>query len=87
MYIHERENGYNFVWDNDSLYDKYDKEVGLLRTSTYAKLVDCSTDTTLRDLQDLVEKEILKSEDSGKKTNYLIISPKNIRIPKLSTTE
>jgi len=25
----------------------------------------------------------LKSEDSGKKTNYLIISPKNIRIPKV----
>lgn len=68
------------------LYDNYDKEVGFLRTSTYAKLADCSTDTALRDLQDLVEKEILKSEDSGKKTNYLIISPKNIRIPRVSTT-
>jgi Fic family protein len=67
------------------LYDNYDKEVGFLRTSTYAKLADCSTDTALRDLQDLVEKEILKSEDTGKKTNYLIISPKNIRIPKVST--
>ena len=65
------------------LYDNYDYEVGFLRTSTYAKLADCSTDTALRDLQDLVEKEILKSEDSGKKTNYLIISPKNIRIPKI----
>ena len=71
----------------NSLYDNYDKEVGFLRTSTYAKLADCSTDTALRDLQDLVEKGILKSEDSGKKTNYLIISPKNIRIPKISTTE
>jgi Fic family protein len=69
------------------LYDNYEKEVGFLRTSTYAKLADCSTDTALRDLQDLVEKEILKSEDSGKKTNYLIISPKNLRIPKISTTE
>jgi len=69
------------------LYDNYDKEVGFLRTSTYAKLVDCSTDTALRDLQDLVEKEILKSEDTGKKTNYIMISPKNIRIPKISTTE
>jgi Fic family protein len=65
------------------LYDNYDKEVGLLRTATYAKLVNCSTDTALRDLQDLVEKEILKSEDTGKKTNYLIISPKDIRIPKI----
>ena len=69
------------------LYDNYDKEVGFLRTSTYAKLTDCSTDTALRDLQDLVEKEILKSEDTGKKTNYLIVSPKNLRIPKISTTE
>ena len=69
------------------LYDNYDKEVGFLRTSTYAKLADCSTDTALRDLQDLVEKEILKSEDTGKKTNYLIVSPKNLRIPKISTTK
>jgi Fic family protein len=69
------------------LYDNYDKEVGFLRTSTYAKLANCSTDTALRDLQDLVAKKILISEDSGKKTNYLIISPKNIRIPKISTTE
>ena len=68
------------------LYDHYDKEVGFLRTSTYSKLADCSTDTALRDLQDLVEKEILKSEDTGKKTNYLIVSPKNLRIPKISTT-
>ena len=67
------------------LYDNYDKEVGFLRTSTYAKLADCSTDTALRDLQDLVEKEILKSEDTGRKTNYLIVSPKNLRIPKIST--
>ena len=67
------------------LYDNYENEVGFLRTSSYAKLANCSTDTALRDLQDLVEKEILKPEDTGKKTNYLIISPKNIRIPKIST--
>jgi DeoR/GlpR family transcriptional regulator of sugar metabolism len=58
--------------------------VGFLRTSTYAQLTKCSTDTALRDLQDLVEKEMLKLEDSGKKTNYVIISPKNIRIPKIA---
>jgi Fic family protein len=68
------------------LYDNYENEVGFLRTSSYAKLANCSTDTALRDLQDLVEKEILKSEDTGKKTNYVIISPKNIRIPKISTS-
>ena len=65
------------------LYDNYSKEVGFLRTSTYAKLTNCSTDTALRDLQDLVAKEMLKAEDSGKKTNYVIVSPKNIRIPKI----
>jgi Fic family protein len=66
------------------LYDNYSNEVGFLRTSTYAKLTKCSTDTALRDLQDLVAKEMLKAEDSGKKTNYIIISPKKIRIPKIS---
>ena len=64
------------------LYDNYDKETGFLRTSGYAKLAKCSTDTALRDLQDLVIKEMLKVEESGKKTNYLIISPTGIRIPK-----
>lgn len=66
------------------LYDNYSKEVGFLRTSTYSKLTKCSTDTALRDLQDLVSKEMLKTEDSGKKTNYVIMSPKNIRIPKIN---
>jgi Fic family protein len=66
------------------LYDNYNKEVGFLRTSTYAKHTKCSTDTALRDLQDLVAKEMLKVEDSGKKTNYIIVSPKNIRIPKIN---
>lgn len=66
------------------LYDNYSKEVGFLRTSTYAKLTKCSTDTALRDLQDLVEKEMLITEDTGKRTNYVVRSPKNIRIPRIS---
>ena len=65
------------------MYDNYDKEIGFLRSSFYAKLQKCSTDTALRDLKDLVEKEMLKAEDKGKKTNYLINSPTNIRIPKI----
>jgi Fic family protein len=69
------------------LYDNYDKEAGFLRTSSYAKITNCSTDTALRDLQDLVEKGMLKSEDTGKKTNYVVVSPKNIRIPNISTTK
>jgi len=65
------------------LYDSYDKEIGFLRTSSYAKLQKCSTDTALRDLRDLVEKEMLLADDSGKKTNYLVNSPSNIKIPRI----
>ena len=65
------------------LYDNYAKETGFLRTSVYAKLTSCSNDTALRDLQDLVGKGMLQSEDNGKKTNYLIVSPADIRIPKI----
>ena len=66
------------------LYDNYDQVAGFLRTSVYAKLAECSTDTALRDLQDLVSKNMLSVEDSGKKTNYLVSSPKGIRIPKIT---
>lgn len=65
------------------LYDNYSNEIGYMRTSIYAKLTKCSTDTALRDLKDLVTKEMLVSENSGKKTNYLVISPKGLRIPKI----
>lgn len=65
------------------LYDNYANEIGYMRTSVYAKLTKCSTDTALRDLQDLVAKEMLISENSGKKTNYLVISPKGLRVPKI----
>ncbi|MCL1968493.1 MAG: Fic family protein [Bacteroidetes bacterium] len=63
-------------------YDNYGKSLAFLRTSIYAKLTKCSTDTALRDLQDLVSKEMLQVEDSGKKTNYLINSPSDIKVPK-----
>ena len=63
------------------LYDNHSYDLGFLRTSTYAKLVKCSTDTALRDLQDLVAKDMMIVENSGKKTNYIIASPKGIRIP------
>ena len=66
------------------LYDNYSSDLGFLRTSSYAKLVKCSTDTALRDLQDLVAKQMMMVENSGKKTNYIIASPKGIRIPQIS---
>lgn len=65
-------------------YDNYTKKTGFLRTSVYAKLTQCSTDTALRDLQDLVAKKMLSAEDRGKKTNYIISSPKGLRIPKIT---
>ncbi|MDR1726164.1 MAG: Fic family protein [Bacteroidales bacterium] len=64
------------------LYDNYENNIGFLRTSTYSKMIKCSTDTALRDLQDLVKKGMMKVEDRGKKTNYILCSPNNIRIPK-----
>jgi Fic family protein len=64
-------------------YDNYDKETGFLRTSSWAKITGCSMDTALRDLQDLVNKRLLIVEGGGKKMNYLIASPGNIRIPKI----
>jgi len=67
------------------LYDNYSYDLGFLRTSTYAKLVKCSTDTALRDLQDLVAKDMMIVENSGKKTNYIIASPKGIRIPQIGS--
>ncbi|MDR0829869.1 MAG: Fic family protein [Prevotellaceae bacterium] len=50
----------------------FDDFFGILNSSKYAKMTKTSTDTALRDLQDLVQKGILKVENSGKKTNYLI---------------
>lgn len=66
------------------LYDNYGKESGYLRTSIYTKLAKCSSDTALRDLQDMVAKKMLRAEDSRKKTNYVIVSPKGLRIPHVS---
>lgn len=65
-------------------FDQFNNEVGFLRTSSYAKLAKCSTDTALRDLQDLVSKNIVIVENSGKKTNYILCTPSRLRIPKIS---
>jgi Fic family protein len=44
---------------------------GVLNTTKWAKIGKCSQDTALRDIQDLIEKEILiKSEQGGRSTNY-----------------
>jgi Fic family protein len=47
---------------------------GKLTTSKWAKLNKCSTDTALRDLQDLVEKGMLtRSESGGRSTAYELV--------------
>ena len=44
---------------------------GVLNTTKWAKIGKCSQDTALRDIQDLIEKEIMvKSERGGRSTNY-----------------
>lgn len=47
---------------------------GKLKTSKWAKISKCSADTALRDIKDLIEKGILKQEQSGgRSTNYELI--------------
>jgi len=49
---------------------------GNLNSSKWAKLMKCSADTALRDIQDLITKNILrKSEGGGRSTHYEIFYP------------
>lgn len=49
---------------------------GNLTSSKWAKLTKCSTDTALRDIQNLVNKGILdKALSGGRSTNYHLITP------------
>lgn len=43
---------------------------GSLNVSKYAKIAKTSTDTALRDLQDLVKKSVLEQQGSGRSTSY-----------------
>ena len=55
----------------NKLLDGFD---GKLKTSKWAKIAKCSADTALRDIKDLIEKDILKQEESGgRSTNYQLI--------------
>jgi Fic family protein len=46
---------------------------GNLSVSKYAKITKTSTDTALRDLQDLINKNVIKQEGSGRSTSYKLI--------------
>ncbi len=55
----------------NKLLDGFD---GKLTTSKWAKINKCSQDTALRDIQDLINKDILQKEPSGgRSTNYELI--------------
>ena len=72
----------NEFWDNHKntelnsrqrliLNKLFDGFVGKLKTSKWAKIAKCSQDTALRDIKDLIEKGILRQEQSGgRSTNY-----------------
>ncbi len=46
---------------------------GKLNTSKWAKLAKCSTDTALRDIQDLLSKHILQKEESGGRSTHYVL--------------
>lgn len=55
---------------SNKLMDGFD---GKLTSSKWAKIAKCSPDTALRDIQDLIKKEILeKEEGGGRSTSYRI---------------
>ncbi len=55
----------------NKLLDGFD---GKLKSSKWAKITKCSSDTALRDIKDLIEKGILKQEESGgRSTNYELV--------------
>lgn len=54
----------------NKLFDGFD---GKLTSSKWAKMTKCSPDTALRDIQDLMQKEVLIKENSGgRSTNYVL---------------
>ena len=47
---------------------------GKLTTSKWAKITGCSADTALRDINDLIEKQVLQKESAGgRSTNYALM--------------
>ncbi len=53
--------------------------VGVLTSSKYAKLAKCSSDSALRDIQELASRGILvKNEGGGRSTSYRLAEPESI---------
>ena len=52
---------------------------GFLNTSKYAKLAKCSTDTALRDIQELLARGVLiQNPGGGRSTSYRLADPANV---------
>jgi len=52
---------------------------GFLTTSKYAKLAKCSSDTALRDIQELLQRGILlQNSGGGRSTSYRLAEPENV---------
>lgn len=53
------------------LWDGFD---GKLTSSKWGKIIKCSSDTALRDIQDLIAKDVLrKTDEGGRSTNYELV--------------
>lgn len=54
------------------LFDGFE---GKLKTGKWAKITKVSTDTALRDIKDLIEKNILQeTNEGGRSTNYKLVN-------------
>jgi Fic family protein len=52
---------------------------GFLTTSKYARLAKCSTDTALRDIQELLERGVLlQNPGRGRSTSYRLAESENM---------
>lgn len=52
---------------------------GKLTSSKWAKITNCSKDTAIRDINDLIEKKLLQKETAGgRSTSYELVSRKNV---------
>lgn len=58
------------IWMLNKLLDDFE---GKLNNAKWAKMAKCSSDTALRDLQDLVAKGILAKEEAGRSSNYRLV--------------
>lgn len=52
----------------------FDGLEGKVRSAKWAKITKSSSDTALRDIQDLLDKKVLKKDDSGgRSTSYRML--------------